>query len=74
MFEVVAEGGGTPEKARLIQALINAGQACLDWVRNWGDCRLCEYDAGLREHEDDCPLKDFPEAHPLPETQPEKTS
>lgn len=49
------------EDTRLLVALLNAGQACLDWSRDTGDCHICSYDRGAgKPHEDHCPLRAVP--------------
>jgi hypothetical protein len=48
--------------------LIEAGQACVDWVTDTHQCHLCGYgdldlDGGER-HDDECPLRPLDEAAP----------
>ena len=48
------------EDTERIVALLNAGQECLDWAHDTGDCHICSYDrqAG-KPHEYDCPLRKY---------------
>lgn len=51
----------SPEEARERQrreVLQEAGQACLDWAQDTGDCHLCSYDGGAGKlHDVQCPLR-----------------
>jgi hypothetical protein len=51
----------SPEEARermRREVLQEAGQACLDWADDTGDCHLCGYDKGAgKPHEEHCPLR-----------------
>lgn len=43
------------------EALLEAGQACLDWAQDTGDCHLCGYDEGAgKPHDEECPLRKLP--------------
>lgn len=45
------------DTARVV-ALLNAGQACVDWARDTGECHLCSFDGPAgRSHDEDCPLR-----------------
>lgn len=49
--------GEARERLRL-EALREAGQACLDWAADMGECHLCGYDHGAgKPHDDECPLR-----------------
>ena len=37
--------------------LLDAGQACLQWSRDMGECHLCDYDVATGvPHDDECPI------------------
>lgn len=49
----------TRDEARQLAVLVEAGQACVDWARDMGECHLCGlFDGpGGRPHDEECPLR-----------------
>ena len=51
----------SPEEARermRREVLLEAGQACLDWAEDTGECHICSYDGPAgKPHDEHCPLR-----------------
>jgi len=52
-------GLGPPPRSRTQEAANRIVRACIDWVKDTGECLMCGYREGVASHDSDCPVGEY---------------